>query len=187
MEPSPLRLYRATQDDYQAIAGLIDEAAEWLRTKDTDQWAQPWPSLQDHRQRILRDLGAGKTFVASQRGTCVATITADADNPSWPPQARRTRAVYACRLVVRRSHAGLGIGAALLDWAGVQARRSDGAAWIRVDVWTTNQALHAYYQRHGFEFFSFAGEPDGYPSAALFQKATIGLAVPDQLRFAPGA
>lgn len=136
--------------------------------------------------RILRDLGAGKTLVASQGGTCVATITANADNPSWPPPARRTRAVYVCQLVVRRSHAGRGIGAALLDWAGVQARSSCGAAWIRVNVWTTNDALQAFYQRLGFQFFGFASEPEGYPSAALFQKATAGLVLPDQPRFTPG-
>jgi hypothetical protein len=37
MEDSPLLLRRATERDHDMIIGLIDEAAEWLRTKNTDQ------------------------------------------------------------------------------------------------------------------------------------------------------
>jgi len=178
---SLLRLRRATKDDYDEIITLINEAAEWLRTKNTDQWEQPWPSEEDRRVRILRDLIAGKTLLALDEDLPVATITADlVDNPIWPPDTRRDRAVYACRLVVRRTHGGLGIGAALLDWVGQHARWQYGAAWVRVDVWTTNEALHAYYEQQGFEFCKFSDELDNYPSTALFQKATMGITTTGQ-------
>ena len=96
---------------------------------------------------------AGKTLIAGDEGLPVATITADlTDNPVWPPDTRKERAVYAGRLVVRRTHGRLGIGAALLDWVGLQARRQYDAAWVRVDVWTTNEALHRYYEQQGFDF-----------------------------------
>ncbi|MCW2911413.1 MAG: hypothetical protein JWL68_6202, partial [Actinomycetia bacterium] len=36
-----LRIRRGTMRDADVIIGLIDEAAEWLRGKDTDQWARP--------------------------------------------------------------------------------------------------------------------------------------------------
>jgi ribosomal protein S18 acetylase RimI-like enzyme len=184
MGPSPLRLRRATKDDYNEIITLIDEAAEWLRTKNTDQWAQPWPSEEDRRVRILRDLIAGKTLIVSDQGLPVATITADlTDNPIWPPDTRQDPAVYVCRLVVRRSHGGQGIGSALLDWVGLRARQRNGAAWVRVDVWTTNEALHAYYQQQGFEFCKFSDELDDYPSTALFQKDTTGIIATDQPLF----
>ena len=58
--------------------------------------------------------------------------------------------MYVRRLVVRRDYAGRGLGAALLDWAGLTARRQAGAQWIRVDVWRSNKELHAYYERQGF-------------------------------------
>lgn len=184
MGPSPLRLRRATKDDYNEIITLINEAAEWLRTKNTDQWEQPWPSEEDRRVRILRDLIAGKTLIALDGDLSVATITADlVDNPIWPPETRKDRAVYACRLVVRRTHGGLGIGTGLLDWVGQRARRRHGAAWVRVDVWTTNEALHAYYEQQGFEFCKFSDELDNYPSTALFQKATISITATGQPLF----
>jgi ribosomal protein S18 acetylase RimI-like enzyme len=170
---SPLTLRRATERHHDAIDGLIDAAAEWLRTKNTDQWAQPWPSEEDRSHRILRDLRLGKTWIAWDGTEPTATITADsADSSVWPKQMLLDRAVYVCRLVVRRTHAGQGLGAALLDWAGLRAMWRDGARWVRADVWTTNQALHAYYERLGFEFCGFRAAIDDYPSAALFQKAT---------------
>jgi hypothetical protein len=39
-------------------------------------------------------------------------------------------------------------------------------------VWTTNVALHAYYEQQGFEFYGFCEAVAGFPSAALFQKPT---------------
>jgi GNAT superfamily N-acetyltransferase len=166
-------LRRATERDHEVIIRLIDAAAEWLRTKNTDQWEQPWPSVEDRSHRILKDLRLDKTWIAWEGGMPAATITIDpADNSIWPAEKLRDRAVYVCRLVVSRSHSGKGLGAALLDWAGLRAMRRYGARWVRVDVWTTNKALHAYYRRQGFESCGVSEEIDHYPSAALFQKAT---------------
>jgi GNAT superfamily N-acetyltransferase len=173
MGEPPFVLSRAREDDRDVIIGLIDAAADWLRTKNTDQWKQPWPSEEDRSHRILRDLVAGNTWIAWQDGIAAATITTDrAVSPIWPTETRRDPAVYVCRLVVGRAFAGQGLGAALLDWAGLRARHHHSARWIRVDVWTTNVALHAYYQRQGFGFCGFSDTSGYYPSAALFQKET---------------
>jgi Acetyltransferase (GNAT) family len=183
MGHSPLRLRRATENDHDAIIGLIDKAAEWLRTKNTDQWAQPWPSVEDRSHRILRDLRSDKTWLASDGAAPVATITVDPENPPvWPNDSRQERAVYVCRLVVSRTpehkqkHKGL--GAALLNWAGLRGRDEYRARWIRVDVWTTNKALHDYYRQQGFDFYGFSEELDDYPSTALFQKPTARIEPP---------
>lgn len=177
MGDSPLTLRRATERDHDLIVGLIDEAAEWLRTKNTDQWAQPWPSPEDRSHRIRRDLRAGKTWITWDHGRPIATITADmTGSPVWPEKLLEERAVYVCRLVVSRSYAGRSLGAALLDWAGTRALLRYEAQWVRVDVWTTNLALHDYYRRQGFEFYGFCDHIDGYPSAALFQKSTTNPA-----------
>jgi GNAT superfamily N-acetyltransferase len=174
MGDAPLLLGRADERDFEVITGLIDEAAGWLRTRNTDQWARPWPSEEGRHRRILQDLQAGRSWIAwDESGSPAATITADPqDSPIWPRETWRDPAVYVGRLIVSRSHAGRGLGAALLDWAGLSARRHFAARWVRVDVWTTNTALHAYYRHQGFEFCGFSEAIDHYPSAALFQKAT---------------
>jgi ribosomal protein S18 acetylase RimI-like enzyme len=58
-------------------------------------------------------------------------------------------------------------------WAGDRAA-ADGAKWLRLDAWTTNEALHAYYQRQGFQHVRTIVRPD-YPSGALFQRAAVAV------------
>jgi hypothetical protein len=64
-----LEFCRPDEDDHDAIVGLIDAAASWLRAKDTDQWAQPWRSEEDRSNRIRRDLTAGKTWLLRDRAS----------------------------------------------------------------------------------------------------------------------
>jgi GNAT superfamily N-acetyltransferase len=182
----PLELCRADENDHDAIVLLIEAAAEWLRrTKNTDQWIQPWRSQEDRSNRIRRDLTAGKTWLLRDSGIAVATITADPeDYPIWPAEWLRESAVYVRRLVVRRDYAGRQLGAALLDWAGRSALLRYRAQWIRVDVWRTNKELHAYYERQGFRSCGVSTDPD-YPSGALFQKPTLHLEEPQPPLFRP--
>jgi GNAT superfamily N-acetyltransferase len=166
--------------DLGAVSGLVREAAEWLRTsKDTDQWARPWPDRIRHRERMVNDLLKGKTWLVWDGETAVATITVDTDEPVdlndkpvWPEHERHRSALYVRRVVVARTYSGCGLGAALLDWAADVAKRDHGADLIRIDVWTTNLELHAYYE--GQRFARLRGrdpaEITGYPSQALFER-----------------
>jgi GNAT superfamily N-acetyltransferase len=166
-----LQLRRARLADLGAVTGLLAEASRWLRTKHTDQWAEPWPSEDVRRQRIREAIQAGRTWIAWDSDRPAATITASPnDHHIWPEENRREPAVYIRRLAVSRRYAGQGLGAQFLDWAGLRASRQYGAQWVRVDVWTTNTELHEYYRRQGFEFCGFCETIEGYPSAALFQK-----------------
>ena len=147
-----------TPRDLHAVSGLVQDAVRWLRTsKNTDQWAKPWPDWPRRRQRMLRDLLEGKTWLVWDGKTAVATITVDTDEPLdlngqpvWPEHERHLPALYVRRVVVCRIYAGCGLGAALMDWAADMAKRDHGAELIRIDVWTTNLELHAYYEGQGF-------------------------------------
>lgn len=167
--------------DLEAVRKLAREAATWLRTKGTDQWAKPWPDPAGHRERILNDLIKGKTWIAWDRMTAAATITIDTDEPLdqndqpvWPAQKSREPALYVRRVIVSRNYAGMKLGAGLLDWAAEMAQREHGATVLRIDVWTTNLNLHAYYEQRSFtrhkggEQREIADYP--YPSQALFER-----------------
>jgi GNAT superfamily N-acetyltransferase len=164
---------------------LIEEAAEWLRGKDTDQWAQPWPDRRTRDQRVSRDLDSGSTWIAWDAAVPAGTITMTTEDPRdpagryvWPQRKRRQSALYVRRVIVRRSHAGLGLGAALIDWAAEAAMQQIGTSRLRVDVWTTNQNLHAYYRRHGFSRGPrrLPWKLPGYPSRALFERTVTPAA-----------
>jgi predicted N-acetyltransferase YhbS len=178
-----LVLRRAQAEDATAVRSLKDEASQWLRTKGTDQWAVPWPDKNGRNERISRAIAAGRTWIAWDGGQPAATLTASPNHHGiWPENARHELAVYVRRLTVSRRYGGIGLGSQLMDWAGLRASREYGARLIRVDVWTTNLGLHDYYRRQGFEYYGLSPEP-GYPSAALFQKPTEGIRLPDDPLF----
>jgi predicted N-acetyltransferase YhbS len=183
----PIRL--ATADDRKTIHGLIGEARGWLPDKGTDQWAVPWPSTAALDARVLRDIRAARTWLVEDDQAVVATVTySPAGNRRlWTPEEQREPAVYVARLIVRRSHAGQRIGEALVDWAGVCALRDWNAQWIRIDVWTTNEALHNYYGKRGFQRYGTGqfNDDEYYPSAALFQKPTAEIDPESASRFIP--
>ncbi|WP_160146965.1 GNAT family N-acetyltransferase [Thermomonospora echinospora] len=160
------------------VIGLIDEASQWLRLKDTDQWARPWPDEESRRQRILDGLRTGTTWIVRDGTVPVATVSmTDEGNPLlWRPDELAERAVYLHRLVISRKYAGHGLGAALLEWAAQEGRREYDATLLRIDVWRDNLDLHAYYRRLGFRPPNGSAEPEirvdkeRWPSGAVFQR-----------------
>jgi len=172
-------LRRAVPTQAYVIRELYTDATEWLRGKSTDQWAKPWPTLRMRHERALKDIVSGKTWMVSDDDTIVGTITVDkeapvdfASNYVWPAELRAETALYVRRMIVRRSYAGLGLGAGLLDWATDFAKRELSTTLLRIDVWTTNYRLHDYYRSQGFtlcEFRDPVALPD-YPARALFER-----------------
>jgi GNAT superfamily N-acetyltransferase len=177
-QPFTLRL--GTPGDLHEVRRFVRGAAEWLQTaKHTDQWAIPWPDRASQRNRMRNDLLKGKTWLLWDHDVAIGTVTIDTDEPLtaddrpvWPSSENHEPVLYVRRVIVGRSHAGLGLGAALLDWAAHVADRDYGVQLIRVDVWTTNRALHAYYERQRFvrRRGRDSVELGGYPSQALFER-----------------
>jgi predicted N-acetyltransferase YhbS len=171
-----LSIRPAAMDDMNTIISLINQVAEWLGTKGTDQWANPWPTVAARDARVSRNIRGGSTWIAEDDGEPVATITyrETGNQKLWTAEERRTPAVYLSRLIVNRKREGDHIGEALIDWAGYRALQGWKAQCIRIDVWTTNFALHDYYEKRGFRFLRICKTtgPLIYPSAALFEKPT---------------
>lgn len=170
-----LQIRCGTVADQTAVIDLINEAASWLGSRGTDQWANPWPSRGERDKRVFNGLRSGDTWMVEDGGKVVGTITYRCSGNArlWKKSELDEPAVYVSRLVVARSHAGSGIGSALIDWAGQRAARAWAAQWIRIDVWTTNQALHDYYEKRGFYYLRTCPyDFKTYPSSALFQKRT---------------
>ena len=168
----PLELRPATFAQLKEIVSLIDDSADWLRSRGIDQWDKPWPNRAGRDSRIEAHLQAGKTWIAWDGDVAAATITADHHpDPHWPEPLQREPAVYLHRLVVDLPYRGHGLGAALIDWAGQDALRRHGVPFIRVNAWTTNRRLHRYYEELGYDGFD-RGIDDGNPSSMLFQRAS---------------
>jgi ribosomal protein S18 acetylase RimI-like enzyme len=109
-------------------------------------------------------------WIVERHSRAVATITIDttAEPELWHHSSDPDDALYVHRMIVTRTEAGRGLGAALLDFAAQQATAA-GRAWLRLDAWATNTKLHDYYRGQGFThlrttYYAHRG------SGALFQR-----------------
>jgi Acetyltransferase (GNAT) family len=185
-----LRITRArdteTREDLNVVLDLIEDARDWLATKGTDQWAKPYPDADSKLRRVKDRIRRGGTWIVWHGNEPAATVTIvpKRNTQVWSPGTTTCdlsdRAVFVHRLITGRQYAGLGLGAELINWAGIRGRNSYGAKWIRIDVWNTNLELHKYYMGTGFERCGTYVHPR-YPSGALFQKP-VALIEPEELR-----
>ena len=185
---APMLIAKATAADLDAVLGLIKEASDWLGRKKTDQWEKPWPTREERDARVLAGLKNEKTWIVWDGDQAAATVTiaAKANRAVWSKPGceckLEEKAVYAHRLITARKYAGSGLGAELIDWAGLRGRRKNRARWIRIDVWSSNVALHNYYLNSGFKRCGSCDDPD-YPSDALFQKPVSVISKPVRPQF----
>jgi ribosomal protein S18 acetylase RimI-like enzyme len=182
MRGGPLYIRRAQPKDLDTITGMIEDAKARLRELGTDQWSTDWADRHGHRRRdrVKHSLAEGTTWLAlfayqhPVRPVVlpVATVTIEktANPAGWAGFDRVAEpAVYLGRLVTADGFGGLHIGSAMLDWAGRRGVDRYGAQWIRIDVWTTNSALHEYYEKRGFEYCGLVPD-ETCPSRKLFQR-----------------
>lgn len=141
-----VRIIPAQTDDLAGLLAFRAEAAAWLSGLGTDQWQRPYPA-----DRLRETLEAGAVFMVMDGDATAATITLvpDVEEGLWKERELAEPALFVNKLTVARTHAGRNVGGRLLDWAGHRAHRA-GAKWLRLDAWTSNRQLQAYYLRQGF-------------------------------------
>jgi GNAT superfamily N-acetyltransferase len=137
----------AEPTDLERLLAFREEAASWLTALGTDQWQRPYPA-----DKLGATIDAGLVFMVRDGATTAATITLtpEAEAGLWTEQELAEPSMFVNKLTVARTHAGQDLGGRLLDWACDRAYRSN-ADWLRLDAWTTNEALQRYYLRHGFD------------------------------------
>ncbi|MFI8204444.1 GNAT family N-acetyltransferase [Streptomyces sp. NPDC085937] len=168
-----MRICSATPHDLAKLLAFRQEAAAWLSRLGTDQWQRPYPA-----DKLLATIEAGEVFMVRDGDVTAATITltSDAEEGLWTTDELREPSLFINKLTVARTHAGHNLGGRLLDWAGDRGHRA-GAEWLRLDAWTTNIGLQAYYLGHGFRHVRTVHQGDavnGGPrvSGWLAQRAT---------------
>ncbi|MFE0246004.1 GNAT family N-acetyltransferase [[Kitasatospora] papulosa] len=141
-----MKITPARPDDVAKLLAFRKEAAAWLTRLGSDQWQRPYPA-----DRLLATIEARSVFMVMDGDVTAATITltSDVEEGLWTQQELGEPSIFVTKLTVARTHAGQNLGGRLLDWAGDRAYRA-GAKWLRLDAWTTNEALQRYYLRHGF-------------------------------------
>lgn len=163
-----MKITRATLGDVARLQQFRADAAAWLASQGSDQWSTPYP-----QDLLLASIQAGEVFLFydPEEAGPVATVTLDtkADPVLWRPEEIREPALYVHKLTLARPGNRSGFGRRILDWCGDRAARQ-GALWLRLDAWTSNTRLHAYYQAHGFTHVRTVYDVEAYGSGWVAQR-----------------
>lgn len=148
---------QARPTDIDTIMRWRHQRVAWLHQRGEEQWSIPLP-----RSAVAATVLAGQTWLMWDGEEPIATITLTAytdldelwkpdrdPETLWRPSDDPADALYAAKMIVPQPRAGDGLGSEMLDWAGGRAFDA-GLTWLRLDAWTTNTRLHAYYQAQGF-------------------------------------
>lgn len=142
-----MKICPAQPHDLAKLLAFRQEAAAWLSRLGTDQWQRPYPA-----DKLLAAIEAREVFMVRDGDVTAATITLtpEAEEGLWTAEELREPSLFINKLTVARTHGGQDLGGRLLDWAGDRGYQA-GAKWMRLDAWTTNTTLQAYYLRHRFQ------------------------------------
>ncbi len=134
----------ARRADAELVAELLDEATRWVGERGFEQWPLPFP-----RDQLVASIDRGEVHVVEEDCEPVATVTLYFDDARYwgdrPPDA-----VYVHKLAVRRDRAGLGLGAAIINWAAATALAAQ-RQFVRLDCLADNPGIRRYYEELGFD------------------------------------
>ena len=164
-----IHIRRATRADLESIVAMRQERTAWLAARGTDQW-QVGLSIDGFVERVQSSINAGETYIAvDEQDTPVGTIAVDTwTNPALWSEAELAEAVIIHRMITWPQRSNKGVGKTLLEHAAKVALKA-GRPWIRLDAWTNNEDLHAYYESAGFRHVRTVKDHKS-KSTALFEK-----------------
>jgi GNAT superfamily N-acetyltransferase len=171
MPDGKLSIRSGDERDVATILRLFDEAIAWLVERgQTGQWGErPFSERPQNVERAEAWAGEGGLWVAELEGEAAGFIVLGGAYP-WVTPAEEPE-LYVQVLVTSRSHAGRGVGGALVRRAYEEARER-GIGLVRVDCWAGAPRLVRWYEEQGFartETFTVGFGPGGDWTGQVFE------------------
>jgi GNAT superfamily N-acetyltransferase len=143
----------APASDRQAVERCLEELQEFSRAHD-GRMSSGTAISAEYVTRLLRQCAEcrGRVFVAEAEGAIVGYVCVLAHAPAEEPADGLSSEAKVIDLVVTEAARGMGVGRRLLE-AAESFARSEGAVWLRVQVFAWNQAARRLYANHGFSEF----------------------------------
>jgi ribosomal protein S18 acetylase RimI-like enzyme len=138
-----LTVVKAALTDVVQVQGLLEGARQWLLSKGINQW--PYPITNDW---LAKRISEREVYLASASGLNVGTVTIQwSDEEIWGEMP--DDAGYIHQIAIRRDFGGRGLGLELLGWAETRIA-SQNKQFARLDCWSENPKLCAYYANAGY-------------------------------------
>ena len=145
-----IEIVQAGPADAGLASSIMLEVAEWLKEQ-----AQPlWFPEELMPEKLMGPIHAGELYLVMMRSRPVGTLIYQLHDKTYWPDMPEGDAAYIHKIILRRSVAGGGLGAQIIDWAKEKARK-EGMAYLRLDTEAARAKLCALYESAGFSRHSF--------------------------------
>lgn len=163
-----LTMVQAKPADTEAVAQLLIQTAEWLRSRGSSQWNSLLTGVDSHNTAgvILN----GDVFVCKSRNDIAGMVILLRQPSEWDRRLWESKAydgdgaLYLHRLAISRKYASTELGGSILKWCE-DGIRFEGKDNIRLDCIADNAALNTFYSKNGF---THLGENSGF---CIYEKA----------------
>lgn len=140
-----LEVFPAALDDIDAVLGILDEAAAWVKDHNLP---HVWVPGGFSREAFLDQISRGEVYVGCVDGKAVGTFVLQWSDVFWwgekPPDAG-----YVHKLAINPVYARQGVGREMLKWAEMKARAL-GKKHLRLNCIAEDKKIREYYENAGF-------------------------------------
>jgi len=145
-----IEIVQAGPADAGLASSIMLEVAEWLK----EQAQALWFPEELMPEKLMGPIHAGELYLVMMRSRPVGTLIYQLHDKTYWPDMPEGDAAYIHKIILRRSVAGGGLGAQIIDWAKEKARK-EGMAYLRLDTEAARAKLCALYESAGFTRHSF--------------------------------
>ena len=153
---------KTTEKDLESVITIIDEAKEFLKNNNIDQWQNGYPN----KEVILKDIENDNSYVLEDNGEIIATtvVSLDGDknydvihNGAWITD-NKYGVIH--RIAVSRNYASRGIGKKIIENSEYIARENNIKS-MRVDTHKDNKTMQRLLLKNGYEYCGIIFVEDG--------------------------
>lgn len=138
-----MRIEPATPEDLPAVRAAYADG----RAIQREQGSPVWPEFAD--EAILYEVAAGRLYRVMDGDTIAGVFSIGCEDAAIWGEYERGEHIYLHRIARAAEYRGRGLMDAVLGWATAECARRERAG-LRMDTWSSNAALIAYYQHLGF-------------------------------------
>ncbi|VYT81407.1 GNAT family N-acetyltransferase [Clostridium tertium] len=153
---------KTTEKDLDSVIKIIDEAKEFLKINNIDQWQNGYPN----KEVILRDIENDHSYVLDDNGEIIATtvLSFDGDknydviyNGDWITD-NKYGVIH--RIAVSRDYANRGIGKKIIE-SSEDIAKENNIKSMRADTHKDNKTMQSLLLKNGYEYCGIIFVEDG--------------------------
>jgi hypothetical protein len=153
MQQPPIRIINTTPEDLPLVYWLFEQAIHYQRQ-------HGYPAWKGYEKNGLRaEVDQLLQFKVVQYHHVLAIFSISYNDAATWGEWDTGRALFLHRIITHPQFKGQRIFEKVLDWARCTAREK-GIAYIRIDTWTDNPAIIAFYEAYGFHIVAARTTPD---------------------------